>query len=329
MPSTPPPLQTDWPRRLARLDNALSIRIQAAYRRYHAAMRAAADRAIADAAAGQAEGVFGDTRAQAAARRLQESIEREMAAFTPLIEREARRGVTEGIALGTRAADAMIATQYAGTIGTASAGQIAQLVGIVDSPAFQTSLQRFAPAAGQRAADILIAGVTRGMGPNAIARLLVRYIDNTPRAWAQTTARTAQLTAYRRASHETYRANADVVNGWVWFADLSPRTCLSCIAQHGSFHTNDEELNDHHRGRCVALPHVRGTRWTEDVQAGEDWFAAQPARTQREMMGPTLYDAYRAGDVDWGRMSVPYQDAVYGTLLRRATLDELGLGRVK
>jgi hypothetical protein len=44
MPSTPPPLQTDWPRRLARLDNALSIRIQAAYRRYHAAMRAAADR---------------------------------------------------------------------------------------------------------------------------------------------------------------------------------------------------------------------------------------------------------------------------------------------
>lgn len=327
MPNPPP--VGEWPRRLTRLDNALAIRVAAAYRRHLAAMRDAADRATAQAVAYRAEGVFGDDRAQSAARRLDEAIRREMAAMTPVIEQLARAGVDDGIALGTRAGAAMIGAQYSGAIGTASAAQLAQLTAIVDGPAFRSALARFAPAAGQRAADILIAGVGRGLNPNAIARQLRRYIDGVPLNWASTTARTAQLTAYRRAAHETYRANADIVDGWVWWADLSPRTCLSCIAQHGTFHANDEELNDHHRGRCTALPHVRGTRWMDDTRSGEDWFAAQPAATQREMMGPTLYDAYRRGDVDWTRMSVPYQDAVYGALLRQATLEELNITRVR
>jgi len=110
-------------------------------------------------------------------------------------------------------------------------------------------------------------------------------------------------------------------------AALDGRTCMSCVAQHGTRHTNDEELNDHHRGRCTPAPIVVGTRLYDGMQTGPDWFNAQPEADQRRMMGPGMFDAYQRGEFGWGGMSVTYTDAVYGQMRRAATLRELLAGR--
>jgi hypothetical protein len=136
-------------------------------------------------------------------------------------------------------------------------------------------------------------------------------------------ARTAQAYSYRGASHALYRANDDIVEGWVWIAALDARVCLSCISQHGTFHRNDETLNDHHRGRCTAAARVVGTRLFDGMRTGPEWFDQQPEAVQRSMMGPGMFDAYRRGAFGWPDVSVTYSDAVYGSMRRAATLKEL------
>lgn len=74
---------------------------------------------------------------------------------------------------------------------------------------------------------------------------------------------------------------------------------------------------------CVPVPVVRGTRWAEDFEPGPVRFAGLDAERQRAIMGPALYAAWRAGDVRWGDFSRPYQDNVFGEMLRAASLRDL------
>lgn len=326
----PLPLQRrDWTRRIRALDASIGTRVLQAYARHIAAMERAAAVAASNAGAERGEGLLAGQRATAEAQRLREAIERDIRAFTPALAAAARDGVTQGIEAGQAVALGMIGTQTGATLNTLNGFGVSQMIGIVDSEPFRAALNRFGPAAGQKAADILLTGIAAGMGPARIAKRLRDFVVGEMRQWAETTARTAMLTSFRRASHETYRANADVVGSWMWWAALDSRTCLSCISQHGSVHPLSEELTDHHRGRCSPIPVVRGTTWASSVQRGEQWFDRQSAGVQREMLGPSAYAAYRRGEWDWSRVSVEYQDAVYGAMRRAATLGEMGIERIR
>ncbi|MCO6442792.1 MAG: Hint domain-containing protein, partial [Anaerolineae bacterium] len=50
--------------------------------------------------------------------------------------------------------------------------------------------------------------------------------------------------------------------------------CLSCVSMHGTRHTHDEVLNDHHRGRCLVPGELvttrRGDVPVEDVRIGDE-----------------------------------------------------------
>jgi hypothetical protein len=128
------------------------------------------------------------------------------------------------------------------------------------------------------------------------------------------------------ASHiqcEVY--NLEVENDHTYVADgLLVHNCLSCLSQHGQKFTLDQTLNDHHRGRCVAVPLVKGTSWHANMQTGADWFAGQPDGVQRELMGKGMYDLYTGGRFDWNKASVVYSDPVYGDMRRASTLGEMG-----
>jgi hypothetical protein len=151
--------------------------------------------------------------------------------------------------------------------------------------------------------------------------------------WAITTARTASLWSYRAATHANYLTNSDVVQGWYWYAFLGDgRACMSCVAKHGSFHPVTEVLADHHRGRCTAIPAtvsyaalgIDGIDEPKlEIESGEAWFRKQPSEAQRQMMGKGKYAAWKEGKFDFQDLSVPYQDDVYGTMIREATLAEL------
>lgn len=192
-----------------------------------------------------------------------------------------------------------------------------------DSPLHSALVNRLGPAVAERMSDALVDGIVLGMNPRQVAKLVQKELG-VGLTWAMTTARTAQLYAYREASRANYVANSHIVEGWTWFAALDSRTCLSCVNMHGSFHPVTETLNDHHNGRCVALPEIKQAKAfglpQPEIEPGEQWFRRQTEATQRQMMGPGMFDAWKAKQFAFGDLSQPYNDPVYGEMLREASL---------
>lgn len=190
------------------------------------------------------------------------------------------------------------------------------------SPLVTKTLAKFGPDGAAAIRQALLDGLVKGRGPRETARLIRKQLG-IPLSDALRISRTEALRAHRAAAMLAYRNNSRVVNGWVWFAQLGDnRTCMSCVAQHGSLHTLDETLEDHPNGRCVAMPRTLtmaelGLDLPETqigVQRGEDWFKGLDAATQERMMGSAKWQAWREGkfafadlskatvDKDWGRM---------------------------
>jgi len=117
-------------------------------------------------------------------------------------------------------------------------------------------------------------------------------------------------------------ANKSVLQGWVWNAAFDDRVCMSCIVMHGTIHPVEEPLNDHHNGRCVAIPLVIGFP-NPVTETGEQWFARQSEATQRSLMGREYYDAWRGGAFDLSEMSTTHRDEVYGDMRVQARLWQL------
>lgn len=199
------------------------------------------------------------------------------------------------------------------------------MLGYVDegSPLRTALVNRLGPAVAERMADALVDAISLGMNPRRTAALVRRELG-VGLTWSLTTARTAQLWSYREASRANYVANSNIVESWTWYASLDSRCCLSCIAMHGTEHPVTDVLNDHHAGRCVALPNVRNARQLglsqPEVEPGEAWFNRQPQATQRQRMGPGMFGAWRAGEFRFGELSQRYEDAIYGTMLRESSL---------
>lgn len=155
----------------------------------------------------------------------------------------------------------------------------------------------------------LVLGQSAGDNPRAAAARMVRDAEaafNGGLARAQVIARTEMIDAHRNAAKAAQDANADVLEGWVWVAELGPRTCASCIIQHGELHPLDEPGPlDHHQGRCARVPRTK--TWEElgftdipeavpPIESGRDWFNRQPENVQREVLGPKRFEAWQAGD---------------------------------
>jgi hypothetical protein len=192
-----------------------------------------------------------------------------------------------------------------------------------DSPLHDALTAKLGPTVAQRMADALVDGIALGKNPREIARIARRELG-VGLSWALTTARTAQLWSYREATRANYMANSDIVSGWRWHATFDARTCMSCIAQHGSLHQVSEVLNDHHNGRCTQIPEVPLARRfgiaMPEIEAGEQWFNRQPEAQQRQRMGPGMFDAWKAGAFQFNQLSEKYDDSVYGEMLREASL---------
>lgn len=166
-----------------------------------------------------------------------------------------------------------------------------------------------------------VTGVALGQSPRTVARNLARTIDVALPADLDRIIRTAQLWSYRAANHEAWRRSG-VTEGWTWSSALDSRTCGACWAMHGTFHSEDETLNDHHRGRCAAIPRIKPTLdYTPtalDVPTGEAEFARLSRGEQDRVASaggwaPHLR-AYREGAIEFGQMATTRRDAIYGDM---------------
>lgn len=202
---------------------------------------------------------------------------------------------------------------------------IENIVGMTgeDSPLHDALVNRLGPELADHAVNELVNGIALGRNP----RVTARRIMGAGLTWAMTTARTAQLNAYREASHQSYRANRDVVSGWIWHAEMGPRTCISCLAKHGSRHSVDERLEDHHNGRCTQIPIVPLARKMglpePQIPDSEAWFNAQSEAVQKRIMGKGLLEGYKSGQWGFRELTTTYEDHVYGTMWRAPTLQAM------
>jgi SPP1 gp7 family putative phage head morphogenesis protein len=170
------------------------------------------------------------------------------------------------------------------------------LVGALsDGTPLQRLLAQFGPDAAAAIRDALIASVGRGEG-SAVIQRQIRSALGGSLTRAMRIARTEPFRALRSASLRSYRANADLVEGWVWVASLSPRTCPVCWALHGRVFSLDTPFASHVMCRCSPAPKLRGVASPVPI-SGPQAFARQPAAVQQQILGPAKYRAYVAGEV--------------------------------
>ena len=183
-------------------------------------------------------------------------------------------------------------------------------------------LKQFPTVSAEYISQMIFGGVKGGYNPATIARS-IRDAYGMPLTDAMRMMRTVQIYSYRDANHLNYQNNSDVVTGWIWYAELDDTTCMSCVAEHGSFHSVDETLNDHHNGRCVPIPVTRlSDPFIKDGE-GKSWFEQQSEATQKQMMGAGKYDAWKADKFEFNALSREKENDVFGMMRGETPLKDL------
>lgn len=194
-----------------------------------------------------------------------------------------------------------------------------------DGSPLKSLLDQLPVMAGQAVANALTDAILRGQNPTRTATQIRAALGGNMNR-ALTIARTETMRAYREASHRTLAQNTDILQGWVWVASFSRRTCASCLALAGSVHRIEERMESHPRCRCSQAPLIRGQR--VEFEKGEDWFARQDPTTQRSILGSHVaLKAYQRGDatlLDFvGRQNSPkWGQPYYQLSTRRAILKQ-------
>jgi SPP1 gp7 family putative phage head morphogenesis protein len=173
--------------------------------------------------------------------------------------------------------------------------------------------------AASRAKQVLTSAVITGKNPRQTAQKMKgAFGGNLSRAL--TVARTEQLRAYRTATVESYRANSEVVEGWIRLETLDDLTCIICIEEHGRFYTNESDFETHPNCRGTLIPKVIGV--DREMETGPEWFARQPEDRQREILGKDKHEAYKAGDITLSDLNQRTYSDDWGGGRRERTLDE-------
>lgn len=280
----------------------------------------------------QAEGMTSTALAnEAALIRLRDAAKVAFDDLRNVIERESQlmqtSGITSGLANGIRALEASIT----GGFSQPSVGQMQALINYVDSAPFRSALDGFSEFHSQKIVDITLAGVGSGKHPTKIARAIAGYVKEYPLADALRMTRTVQIWSARQSTHQIYRENSDVVQAWVWTCARDRRTCMSCWAQSGKQFPLTDVLNDHHMGRCAPVPVT--TTWADlgfsdggelaAAISGETLFSEMPEEDQQAAMGRARWMAWKDGLFQFDDLSTTYDDPVYGTMRKAASLDAL------
>ena len=61
--------------------------------------------------------------------------------------------------------------------------------------------------------------------------------------------------------------------------------------------------------------------------SGEAWFRGQDEATQRRILGPGRYQAWKDGRFDFGELKQATQNATWGEGVKVATLKDLGIAK--
>ena len=195
--------------------------------------------------------------------------------------------------------------------------------------------------------NIAIRGQAEGLHPVVVARQLREMIQGLPVASANNIMRTLFLESSRKAQALSYERNADVIERVIRIEALDDRTCMACIALHGSVHWERGEnaiaylpippIDEHHQGRGTTVAELRN--YPMEIETGEEWFRRQPPDKQQRIIEVNysrkqatepdgLLARIQSGEVVFSQFVGEYRSPVYGRMVRQATLSEIGVGRL-
>lgn len=299
---------------LAAQERATAVRLQESYNRLMAPTKAAIARLEAGAQTTEDWARLADLRA------LEEGMAQNLDEMEWMLLTEGTSLQEGAVRLGMNYAEMSTGVTFGWN--TPDPQAIAQLVDYMDRPAMQEVIAQWADYHAEQVVDLALAGVAKGWNPRKIVDSMLAYVNTLPMADLDRMMRTVQIYSYRDATLASWRENSQVVEGWWWRAALDDRTCICCVSMHGTRHTLNESLDDHHRGRCIMVPIVPGRALPEE-NAGEVWFSEQPLPRQQLIMGVARYTAWEAGEFPFTALNETYQDPIYGQMRAPTPLERL------
>lgn len=194
-----------------------------------------------------------------------------------------------------------------------------------DGSPVRDSLQRFGPVGARIVEEGITSGLALGLNPRDVGRQITRALreeDAMPPGFDETfqslrelrynatrTARTEILRSHRGAALDNYRANSDVVKGFMSRSARDRRTCLACWMADGQVYPLGYEATSWHpQCRCAWIPVLEEA----GVQpTGPELFLLQSDEVKLEVLGPARFELLEQGkdprtfvvlqdDRDWG-----------------------------
>lgn len=192
------------------------------------------------------------------------------------------------------------------------------LIGYLRSPEWAVELGQYPQQVLDGVLRTAVRGMVEGWGAARSAREVRRIATSLSVAQASNLMRTAQMTSFRDAAALHQQANADILTHQIRYAALDDRTCLCCIALHGTVLPVGERVDDHHQGRCIGVAVARGS--SRVVATGADWFAALDEERARGIAGDAAYDLLQSGRAELRDFVQPYVDPVFKEMVREASV---------
>ena len=230
------------------------------------------------------------------------------------------RNATLGINASQDAITAMYPSPLSASFDRINVGAVEAAVGFAGdgSPLIKLLKEDYGDAASG-VIDALTNGLGRGLGPTQIANDMANGmgmgLDR-----AMLIARTEAARSYRAASVQQYR-DSGVVDGFMRLVKKAT-ACAGCLMLDGERFELAEDLEDHPRGKCQAIPVVEGIA-APDWDKGPEWFLDQNEAKQISILGPTKYKLWKDGKIKLSDMARKTRSAVWGDSPRPATLKEL------
>lgn len=176
---------------------------------------------------------------------------------------------------------------------------------------------QFPSEAAIEAGNTLIKALGEGKGPRETGREL-RTVLQTPLSRATTISRTETLRVHRQAARSNYEANSDIVEGWIWTATKSLRTCPVCLAMDGTRHPLGEEMGSHPNCRCTQRPIIEGV--LDRAEPARLWFDRLNDQEQVKVLGPKKQAAYKAKELSLMDLVQETDHPMWGPGLREKSL---------
>jgi hypothetical protein len=196
---------------------------------------------------------------------------------------------------------------------------MAAAIGYVQSEAWQDMIATFQADVLEKVNTAVLTGIAQGRSAAAIVSDIRGLVASVPVSQARQMLRTLQLVSSRDAQQAHRIANAEILEFQIRIAALDARTCMACVALHGTVLPIDARVDDHHNGRCTSVTKVVGFPVPE-VTPGSAWFNALTEEQQIAQMGQSAWTAWQAGRVGLDDFILPYTDDVFGDMIGTKSL---------